>query len=231
MKKILVIGDSNFAKVVINIIEDEGEFEIFGVIDCLNVSKSFLNYSVVGTKEDIPRIIKENDLYGGVLAIDNNWKRKEVYNRVHSICGGFNFITVIHPTAIIGKNVIIGRGSMVMAGVVVNSDSIIGEFCLLKIQSSLGHEGIMEDYSSLSFGVITGGNLKLGTFSKISFSTSVIENIKIGAHSFIGAGSLVINNIPSFSVAFGVPAIIKSNRKKNEEHFSEGHQLIIPLNN
>lgn len=229
MKKILVIGDSNFTKVVINIIEDEGVFEIFGVIDCFNVGKSFLNYDVVGTKEDIPRILKENDIYGGVLAIENNWMRKEVYERVQSICGELNFITIIHPTSIIGKNVIIGRGSLVMAGVVINSDSEIGEFCLLKMQSSLGHEGIMENYSSLSFGVITGGNLKLGTFSNISFSTSVIENIKIGAHTFIGAGSLILNNIPSFSVAYGVPAVNNRKRRKDEEHFSEGYQLKIPI--
>jgi len=230
MKKILVIGDTNFTKVVIDIIEDEGEFEIFGVIDCLNFGKEFLNHNVVGTKEDIPRIIRENDIYGGVLAIDNNWMRKVIYDRVMAICGNFNFITSIHPTAVVGKNVIIGRGSILMAGVVVNSDAVINEFCLLKIQSSLGHEGVMEDYSSLSFGAITGGNLILGTFSKISFSTNVIENIKIGAHSFIGAGSLVLSDIPSFSVAFGVPAETKRNRKKDEEHFSEGYQLTIPLN-
>lgn len=230
MKKILVIGDSNFTKVMINIIEDEGVFEIFGVIDCFNIGKKYLNYDVVGTKEDIPKILKENDIYGGVLAIDSNWMRKEIYNKVQSICGEFNFITIIHPTAIIGKNVIISRGSVVMAGVVVNSDSVIGEFCLLKMQSSLGHEGLMEDYSSLSFGVVTGGNLKLGAYSKISFSTSVIENIKIGSHTFIGAGSLVLKNVPSFSVAFGVPAKKNRNRKKDEEHFSEGHQLEIPLN-
>ena len=230
MKKILVIGDSNFTKVVIDIIDDEGEFEIFGIIDCFNVGKEYLDHNVVGTKADIPGIIKENNIYGGVLAIDNNWMRKEVYDKVLAICGDFNFITSIHPTAIIGKNVIIGRGSILMAGVVVNSDSVIGDFCLLKMQSSLGHEGIMEDYSSLSFGVITGGNLKLGTFSKISFCTSVIENIKIGAHTFVGAGSLVLKNIPSLSVVSGVPAENIRKRKKDEEHFSEGHQLTIPIN-
>jgi len=229
MKKILVIGDSSFTKVIINLIEDEGEFEIFGVIDCLNVGNKFSNYDIVGTKEDIPRLLDENDIYGGVLAIDNNWMCKVVYDKILLIYSKFNFITVIHPTAIIGKNVIIGRGTLVMAGVVVNSDSVIGEFCLLKMQSSLGHEGIMEDFSSLSFGVITGGNLKLGTFSNISFSTSVIENIKIGAHSFIGAGSLVLNNIPSFTVAFGIPAKKNRKRRKDEEHFSEGYQLKIPL--
>ena len=225
MKKILVIGNSNFTKVIINIIENEAEFEIFGVIDCFNLGMKYLNYDVVGTKEDIPKILIENDIYGGVLAIDDNWKRREVYDRVLSVSVQFNFITIIHPTAIIGKNVLIGRGSVVMAGVVVNSDSIIGEFCLLKIQSSLGHEGIMEDYSSMSSGVITGGNLKLGPFSKISFSTSVIENIKIGAHTFIGEGSLVLKNIPSFSVVFGVPAKKNRNREKDE-----AHQHTIPLN-
>ena len=230
MKKILVIGDSNFTKVVINLIEDEAEFEIFGIIDCFNIGEKYLNYDVVGTKEDIPRIVEENDIYGGVLAIGNNWMRKEVYDRVHSVCVSFNFITIIHPRAIIGKNVIIGRGSLVMAGVVVNSDSIIGEFCLLKMQCSLGHEGVMEDFSSLSFGVVTGGNLKLGAYSNISFSTSVIENIRIGAHAFIGAGSLVLNNITDFSVTLGVPAKKNRSREKNEKHFSEGHQLEIPLN-
>ncbi len=224
-KKILVIGDSSFTKVIINIIEDEAAFEIFGVIDCLNVGKVYLGYEVVGRKDDIPKILSENDIYGGVLAVGNNWMRKKVYDDVLEITDNFNFVTIMHPTAIVGKNVLIGKGSVLMAGVVVNSDSKIGEFCFLNTQSSLGHEGRLNDFSTLCFGVITGGNLNLGKYSRVSLGSNIIENIKIGSHTLVAPGSLVITDLPSYSIAVGIPAKVKRTRMGGEEYMSNGYKM------
>lgn len=206
MEKILVIGDANYTKVIINVIEDLSKYEIFGIIDCFNVGVKVGDYKVIGKKSDISELIKKHNLIGGVLAVEDNYERKKAFDLVSRLFPNFNFLSIVHPTAIIGKNVHIGKGVILMAGVVINSDSYLGDFCLMETQSTLGHEGKLKEFSTISFGVITGGNLQLGILSKISLGSNIIENITIGNSSIIDAGSLVLTDIPEFSRANGVPA-------------------------
>jgi acetyltransferase-like isoleucine patch superfamily enzyme len=42
--------------------------------------------------------------------------------------------------------------------------------------------------------------------ARIGANTTLLANIEIGENSLIGAGSVVTKNIPSFKLAYGVPA-------------------------
>jgi len=216
MKKILIIGDFGFVKIIQNLIESENTFKVFGVIT--NKSKED-NLSVLDKIKDIQKIIAENDIFGGVLAVENGWHRKRIHDKIIGLYSQFNFLTVIHPNAVVGKNVRIGKGCILQAGVVVNSDSVIGDFCLLKTNSSLGHEGVLQKFSSIFSGVITGGNLSLGAFSEISLGSHIIENISIGKHSLICAGSLVLKNISNNKIVNGIPAKVIRGREEGEDYF------------
>src|SRR5690606_623695 len=132
------------------------------------------------------------------------------------------FINAIHPTAIIGKKVKLGDGIAIMAGVIVNSDSSIGNFCILNTNSFLEHDGAMHNYSSISSGVRTGGNFTLMECSAICIGAIVMENIIIENDTIIGAGSLVNKNIPSLVVAYGSPVkIIKSRNAEDKYLFGQ----------
>ena len=47
----------------------------------------------------------------------------------------------------------------------------------------------------------------------------VLDGVSIGKGSVIGAGSVVTRSIPSYSVAFGVPAAVK--RKRGDQELGE----------
>jgi len=161
------------------------------------------------------------------LAVENSWSRKRIHDKIPSVCSRFNFLSAIHPNAVVGKNVSIGKGAVLQAGVVVNSDSIIGDFCLLKTHSSLGHEGTLQKFSSISSGVITGGNLYLGSFSEISLGSHIIENVSIGKHTLVCAGSLVLKNISNNKIVNGIPAKIIRGKEKGEHYFYKDLSLNI----
>ena len=113
---------------------------------------------------------------------------------------------------------------------VVNANSDVGDFCIINTNSSLGHDGNMEDFSSLASGVCVGGNFSLGKFSAISLGVTVIENTVIGEHTVVGAGSLVLKDIGSNVVAYGLPAKVVKSRIVGESYLAGGKQgKLMPV--
>ncbi|MDX1363472.1 acetyltransferase [Arenibacter latericius] len=214
MKNIAIVGAAKHGEVILGSLEKCEEYKILGFIDATKEKDTtHYGYKVLGSELDLPKLIKEHHLDGGILAIENNWLRMKMAEKLNSIVPNFKFITIIHSSAIIGRNVKIGKGSIIMPGVIINANSTIGKFCHVNANSSIGHDSTMKDFSSIASGVCTGGNLELGTYSSILLGAKLIENITIGEHSIVGAGSLVVKNISSLSVAYGSPAIVVEDRK------------------
>ncbi|GGW38677.1 acetyltransferase [Arenibacter certesii] len=222
MKNIVIVGATKDGGIILDSLDKNDEYKIVGFIDgSKEKGTEFNGYTILGTEVDLPNLIKDYNLDGGILAIENNWLRMKMAEKLNSIDPNFHFITIIHSSAIIGRNVKIGMGSLIMPGVIINANSSIGKFCNINANSSIGHDSNLKDFSSIASGVCTGGNLKLGEFSTISLGAKLIENITIGKHSIIGAGSLVVKNVKSLSVASGSPAIIVEKRKLGDSYSSK----------
>ena len=221
MRNIVIIGASGHGGMILDCIEKEGRFRVMGFLDSFKTKGTKLNgYEVLGSEKDLPLLIDKFNLYGVALAIGNNWTRKRVAEKIRSVAPDLKFVTSIHPSCIIGKDVTIGQGTVVMAGAIINANSRLGDFCILNTNSSLGHDGNMLNFSSIASGVSTGGNLFLGRFSAISLGANVIENIIIGEHSVIGAGSLVVENVKSYLVVYGSPARTVRRRRSGDSYLS-----------
>lgn len=207
MKNIVIIGASGHGGMILDCMEKEGRYNVLGFIDSFKEKGTeYLGYEILGNEMDLPQLINKLNLYGAIIAIGDNWTRKTMVDKITEMALGIDFVSTIHPSAIIGKDVKVGKGSVIMPGTIVNMNSRMGDFCILNTNSSLGHDGTMEDFSSIASGVCSGGNLILGMFSAISLGANIIENITVGKHSLIGAGSLVVKDIESYSVAYGSPA-------------------------
>ena len=220
-KKIVVIGASGHAKVIIDIVEREGKYEVLGLIDSYKEKgRKTFGYAILGTEKLIPQLIEKENLYGGILAIGDNYIRQELFYKIKEIQPDFKYVNAIHPHAVIGAKVKIGKGVVIMPGVIVNTQSKIDDFCILNTKSTLDHECKMKKFSSLGPGTNVGGNVKIGECTAISLGAKVIENIDIGKHSVVGAGSLVIRNVGDFKIAFGIPAKEVRTRDIGESYLS-----------
>lgn len=219
MKNIVIIGASGHGGMVLDCIEKEGKYSVVGFLDSYKKKGIIYNgIEILGQEQEILKLIEDHDLYGAIIAIGNNRTRKKMMDKLIDIAPNINFVSIIHPNAVISKNVQIGKGTIIMPGVIVNSNSNIGNFCIVNTNSSLGHDGRMEDFSSISSGVCTGGNLVLGKFSAISLGANIIENITIGKHCVIGAGSLVVKNVMEKTVVYGSPARFVRDRSMEDPY-------------
>jgi sugar O-acyltransferase (sialic acid O-acetyltransferase NeuD family) len=219
MDNIVIIGSAGHAKVVIDIVQQEGRYNIVGLLDRHRmVGEETLRYRVLGKEETLPELTKIHSLKGVIVAIGDNFNRSKVVSRVRGICPDLAFVSSVHPKASIATDVSIGEGTVIMAGVSVNSCCSIGRFCILNTNSSLDHDSIMEDFSSLAPRATTGGNCRIGSYSAISIGAVVIHGVHIGNNTVVGAASLVLKPIDSFIVAYGSPAKVIRKRKPGDKY-------------
>jgi sugar O-acyltransferase (sialic acid O-acetyltransferase NeuD family) len=219
MEQIVIVGSSGHAKVVIDIVERLGRFTIAGLVDGFKaVGEKTLGYPVLGSEADLPRLIESHGLQGCLVAIGDNAVRARMAAGIAASCPDLPFLTVVHPSAIVGRDVDIGPGTVVMAGVTINPSCKIGKLCILNTMASLDHDSRMDDFSSLAPGVITGGNCHIGTHSAIGIGAIVRHGITVGDHTVIGAGSTVVSDIGGHCVAYGVPARAIRKRSEGEQY-------------
>jgi sugar O-acyltransferase (sialic acid O-acetyltransferase NeuD family) len=218
-ENILVIGSSGHAKVVIDIVEKQGRHRIAGLVDSFKpAGESSFGYKVLGTESDLPALIQSLDITGCIVAVGDNWRRHLVVEKVAAAAPGLDFVTAVHPSAQLARGVTVGRGTVIMAGAVVNSDSRVGQFCILNTGASLDHDSLMEDFSSLAPRAVTGGDVRIGAYSAVSLGANIIHGRSIGKHTVIGAGAVVLQDIPDYSVAYGTPATVAKKRQAGDKY-------------
>lgn len=212
-EKIFIFGASGHAKVVIDIVERQGGYEIAFLIDddpALK-GKEIFGYRVFGNCEDLLQSKETHGITGCVVAIGNNAVRERLDRRLRA--EGFCPVSVVHPSALISRGASIGEGSAVMAGAVINADARIGRGVIVNTGATIDHDCVVEDFVHIAPGVKLCGNVRVGERALIGVGTAVISNIIIGKDVTVGAGSTVIRDVRDGLTVMGSPAQIKENRR------------------
>ena len=216
-EKIVLFGASQHTKYTIDIIEKEDKYNIIGIIDLLLAKGvNYEGYPVLGKQKDLASILELLNINKGIVLIGDNFMRHKVIDIILSQLPNFKFISAIHPSVLLGNNVKVGDGSVIMAGVIINNDTSIGQHCFLATNSSVDHDSFIGDFSSISAGVTVGGGCTIGSSTAIALGVSIIHGITIGNNTVIGAGALVVKDFESNVVAYGNPAKIIRSRLNGE---------------
>ena len=218
MKNIVLIGGGNQAHYTIDIINKEKKYNIVGIIDSIHdIGSDRFGYKILGRQEDIVKLVDQYNIEGGVISIGDNWVRYYVSEQIKQQVPNFNFVNAIHPSVIIGDNVELGEGVVMMAGCIINPKSKIGNFTFFATGAQVDHDCNIKNYSSISAGSVTGGYVTLGEFSAITLGVTVIDRLKIGKNTVVGAGSLVLKDLSDNVLAYGNPCKVIRTRKEGEK--------------
>jgi putative colanic acid biosynthesis acetyltransferase WcaB len=87
---------------------------------------------------------------------------------------------------------------------VINSQTIIGDNCILRHCTTIGNKTTADGTSS--------GCPQIGNHVEIGCNVVILGEIKIGDHAIIGAGSVVIKDVPSGTIVAGNPAKVISQK-------------------
>lgn len=220
MSKIVIFGASGHARVVLDIINRMDQYEVIGIIDGSDCgsTKSIFNHRILGSDEDLPRIIDDFGVDCGIIAVGDNYRRCLIHRKITDMCPRLKLGTAVHPGASVAEDVTVGEGSVVMAGAVINSGCRIGRSCILNTNCSLDHDSAMEDFSSFAPGVTAGGNVTVATCGAISIGAIIKHGVRVGEHAVVGAGAIVMRDVPSFTVSYGQPCRVIRDRIVGERY-------------
>lgn len=196
MKQLSIIGASGHGKVIADIARKLGYTEIVFLDDNENISQCG-NYPVIGKSSEASRM--DTDIIVGIGNAD-------IRKRIQESIPEERIVTLIHPDAVIAEDVLIGRGTVVMAGVVINPGVKIGKGCIINTCSSVDHDCEAGDYVHIAVGSHLCGTVSVGDGTWIGAGATVSNNVNICGDCMIGAGTVVIKDIEKPGTYVGVPA-------------------------
>lgn len=121
-----------------------------------------------------------------------------IYRWIH-----FCYSSDLSVTTRIGKGTTLGHGGI---GVVINSDSVIGENCIIAQNVTLAKH--------------KGGTPVIKNNVYIGHGSIVMGGVTVGNNAFVGALTLVNKDVPENAIVAGIPARILriQTEKELEEH-------------
>lgn len=201
LNPLVIIGASGHAISIANVAKSAG-FTIKYFVDKNKKGRELLGYSVIGDLTELQHI----DKYNFAIGVGDNPSRERIYKELKAEFDNMYFPPLIHQSAVVSFFAEVGDGTVVMPNAVIGPNSKIGMFCLINTQSSIDHDCVMFDFSSLAPAATTGGGVMLGFRSAVCIGAKIKHGIRIGDDSIVGANSYLNKDLANNQVAYGTPA-------------------------
>lgn len=138
------------------------------------------------------------------VAVGDNGARRRIAERLAK--DGRRLVRAFHPHTALSPRAEILEGTIAVAGCVINAGARVGRCVILNTLSSVGHDGVVEDYAQIAPGVNLGGGCVIGEGAFLGIGAKVAPLVHVGAWSVVGAGSVVLKDLPPRSFSYGTPA-------------------------
>lgn len=205
MKKpsLLLIGAGGHARSCIDVIEQEGKYQVVGLTgDPTEVGTFVLGYKVLGTDEILPELVNLAQfalITVGQIGVHEF--RSTLYSKTTQI--GFESPVVISPTAYVSPHSTIGIGTVIMHRATINAGAKIGNNCIINSQVLVEHDVVVEDHCHIATGATINGGSSVGRSSFVGSGSTIRESINIGTMCAIGMGVVVRHDITANSQFVG----------------------------
>jgi sugar O-acyltransferase (sialic acid O-acetyltransferase NeuD family) len=205
---VFILGAGGHSKVLIDCLSANKNITILGILDTNQQSygKSILGVPVIGHEDEIlkkhpPSSVK---LINGIGSIKDTTNRKNIFIKFKNI--GYDFLNVIHVTAYVSQDVILGEGVQIITRTTIHPGCSIGNNVIINTHASIDHDCNIADHVHIAPGVLCCGGVTIGKETHVGSGAVILQGIDIGDNCLIAAGSVVTHHIESNSKVAGVPA-------------------------
>ena len=200
---VIVVGAGGHAKVVVDSLRQIGA-DVIGLVE--------RDPALIGSQVLAFLVLDEDDFFAAhgpnAVRLSNGIAfvapRRAVFTRFKG--REYEFATIIHPAAWLADSVVVGEGSQIMAGCVIQPDARIGDNVLVNTRASIDHDCVIGNHVHVAPGAVLAGSVHVGEGAHIGAGAVVLENLRLGANCVVGGGAAVIEDVSENATVVGVPA-------------------------
>jgi sugar O-acyltransferase (sialic acid O-acetyltransferase NeuD family) len=203
---VIVMGAGGHARVLLDALRDTGR-QVLGLTTSRpeQVGADIGGVRVLGSDEVISSYKPhEAELVNGVGSVRVDSRRRQIYEVFKK--RGYTFASVIHPTVILGSRVQLHEGVQLMAGVIVQTGSVIGENTIINTGAVIDHDALIGDHVHIAPRCALSGSVRVGHDSHIGTGAVIIQGIHIGNEVLVAAGAVVTTAVEAGMRVGGIPA-------------------------
>ena len=211
-RRVVIWGAGGHALVVADIVRRVGWYDLVGFLDDVNPKRcgeEFGHSTILGGREQM-RLFYGMGIGNIIIAIGDNEVRARLAEDSYVDC--LELATAIDPRAAPPTDIMVGEGTVIVAGAVVQPGGSIGKNVIINTGATVDHECIIEDGVHIAPGAHLAGRITVGRGTLIGVGAAIITGVQIGAGTIIGAGAVVLKDVPSGVVCYGNPARVVRDR-------------------
>ena len=204
---LVIIGAGGFGREVLELVRDINEarptFRLLGFLDDGEVNPHVIERAGVPLLGQSGRIA---DLEAGyVIAIGSGESRRRI-DAAARAARHAAVATLVHPSATLGSDVLVGEGAIIGAGSRITTHVAIGRHAHVNLNCTVGHDVTIEDFATLFPGVHLGGGCVVEEGATVSMGSVVLPGVRVGRGAMVGAGSVVVRDVPADTTVMGAVA-------------------------
>lgn len=193
---VVIFGGGGHAKMCIDIVRQEGLYNIVGILDDnLSNNTKVFSIPVLGDKTVLETLINNGlkNIILGVGGVLSKGLREQLFAMLKQ--KQLHIPTIIHPSASLEPSVIYGEGNQIMQGAIVGSNVTIGRNCIINSGSIISHDTNIGDNVHIAPGAIIGGGVTIKDNTIIGMGCTIFLGITIGKNVIIKNGLHIFSNI------------------------------------
>jgi sugar O-acyltransferase (sialic acid O-acetyltransferase NeuD family) len=200
--KIVLYGAGGHGKVVADIVEKQGKYELAGFLDDAREGEAY-GLPILGGEAALADVRGRGIEYA-ICTVGAAETREKIDEKLLAV--GFSLALAAHPSAQIARGAALGEGSVVMPGAVVGPDAVLGRSCIVNTGASVDHDCRLGAYVHVGPGARLGGEVVAGARSLIGIGASVVKGRNVGRGATVGAGAVAVKDVAPNVTVVGVPA-------------------------
>ena len=198
---LVIYGGGGHGKALIDLVRAMGSYRIAGIVDDgIRTGTEIMGVPVLGGAEQLSQLAQEGirQAINAVGGIGDMSSRVRVFRRL--VMHGFEFPTLIHPTAWVEPGASLGAGVQVFPHAYIGSDAKVGKGVIVNTGAVVSHDCSLEDYVNIAPGALLAGNVSIGESVLVGMGVTINLNVRVGSGAKIGNSAVVKDDVPNEQV-------------------------------